>query len=324
MAPDEANPYDSRGELYAFNGRLDEAIESFRKACEIKPGFSTDHLGEAYLLKRDYARAESCFKYMASADDKWVRSTGRLGLAYVPLYQGKFDEALRLLADGIGADRMEQTLRMGAAGKYRLMALIHIEKGDFEAAVEAASMNRELRLNASPEDSSFAVDFLAGILLEAGNLAEAERLTEPIRARHESGRGVATVSDWLVLGLVEYGRGNIDEAIELLRTALEAEDQPYFHLRTHLAEAFIEAGRLGEAVELLEAALSDYGRARAMVPIRAVKAYYWLGLAYEGSGWTAKAIEQYETFLGIWKDADPGIATADDARQRLARLRTTL
>jgi tetratricopeptide (TPR) repeat protein len=323
MAPDEANPYDSRGDLYAFNSKLDEAIESYRKACEIKPGFSTVHLGEAYLLKRDYARAESCFKYMASADDKWVRSRGRLSLAYVPLYQGKFDEGLRVLADGIGADRMEQTLMIGAAGKYRLMAVTHIEKGDSEAAVEAAHMNRGLRMNANPEDSSFAVDFLVGILIEAGNLAEAERLTEPIRARHESGLGVATVSDWLVLGLIEYGRGNIDEAIELLRIALEAEDQPYFHLRTHLAQAYIEAGRLGEAVELLEAALSDYGRARAMVPIRAVKAYYWLGQAYEESGWTTKAIEQYETFLEIWKDADPGIPSLEDARRRLTRLKSS-
>ncbi|NIM45603.1 MAG: tetratricopeptide repeat protein, partial [Nitrososphaeria archaeon] len=32
LAPDEANPYDSRGEIYAFNSKLEQAIESFRQA----------------------------------------------------------------------------------------------------------------------------------------------------------------------------------------------------------------------------------------------------------------------------------------------------
>jgi hypothetical protein len=32
------------------------------------------------------------------------------------------------------------------------------------------------------------------------------------------------------------------------------------------------------------------------------------------------AIEHYEKFLDIWKDPDPGIAEADDARERLEGL----
>ncbi|GEM_PF-3704297 len=48
---------------------------------------------------------------------------------------------------------------------------------------------------------------------------------------------------------------------------------------------------------------------------------YYLGIAYEKSGWNDKAIGKYTEFLDAMKDADSGIAEVEDAQQRLAKLK---
>jgi cytochrome c-type biogenesis protein CcmH/NrfG len=46
-----------------------------------------------------------------------------------------------------------------------------------------------------------------------------------------------------------------------------------------------------------------------------------LGIIYEEQGNKPKAIENYEKFLELWKNADPGFVEVEDAKKRLAGLR---
>ena len=50
------------------------------------------------------------------------------------------------------------------------------------------------------------------------------------------------------------------------------------------------------------------------------KSFYMLGKIAEQRGWPGKAIEHYEKFLDVWKDADPGLPEIEDAKKRLAGL----
>ena len=47
-----------------------------------------------------------------------------------------------------------------------------------------------------------------------------------------------------------------------------------------------------------------------------------LGKIYEQQGERVKAIEHYKKFLELWKDADPGIVEVEDAKKRLAELKS--
>jgi tetratricopeptide (TPR) repeat protein len=124
-----------------------------------------------------------------------------------------------------------------------------------------------------------------------------------------------------ILGSIELEKGDPEAAVVFLEKSVEQTNSTDFDSRYLLAKAYLETGELAGAVSQLEGALSRYGHFHFRSVIWTVKAHYLLGMAFERSGWTNKAIEQYEEFLEIWKDADPGIPEVEDAKQRLAKLK---
>lgn len=52
--------------------------------------------------------------------------------------------------------------------------------------------------------------------------------------------------------------------------------------------------------------------------------HYWLGRAYEDSGWTDRARDEYAELIDVWANADNDIEVLADARNRLSALETYL
>ncbi|MCI0655612.1 MAG: tetratricopeptide repeat protein [Acidobacteria bacterium] len=321
LVPEEANPYDSRADLYAHNGKLDEAIDSYRKAIEKKRDFgpSRRKLGGLYLLKRQYAEAEKCFRELATSDYKEIRSQGRVLLARIPLYQGKFTDALKVLEDGIASDRMEAFEGWPALEKKREKARIYRESGKPRALAQS-KLNLEEFRKLNPTGALFPLGGLACAFARNGEFDKARRTAAEFKVELEKKDPAQMAAYESTLACIELEKGNHEAAVAHFQKA--AEDLKGWDIRFELARAYLLAGRLGESLTEFERLESDYSEERAENPIDAAKIYYFLGQAYEKSGSRAKAMENYRQFLDIWKEADPGIVEVEDARQRLARLQT--
>jgi len=321
LAPDEPNPYDSRAELYALNGKLDQAIDSYRKALDIKPDFyiSLSKLAMMYLFKREYAKAESCFREFYKRPEKEIRSGIRTGLALIPLHQGKFEQTLKVLDDGIAADRMEQAEGSRNADKYIVKALIYEEKKNLDLAFKEFEKGMEIMKRVDPVVVLRGQSFYIRLLLLNNDFKKAEEVAKALKKDIEEKDQSLISVYWYAAGWIERAKGNLTASLTNFEKATEQE--PTFSRHYQLAKVYLESGRVGEAMAMLEKALSRYDEDRATSPIWDVKAYYLLGLAYEKSGWNKKAIEKYEEFLDIWKNADPGILEVQDAKERVKKLR---
>ncbi len=92
----------------------------------------------------------------------------------------------------------------------------------------------------------------------------------------------------------------------------------------NLAQCYSESGQSERAIETIHTAQRIYihyfGPARWRFDFYP-RGFYLLGKIYEKKGDQKLAIENYEKFLDLWKDADEDLPDLIDAKERLAKLR---
>lgn len=323
IAPDEANPYDTRGDLYARNGQVDLAIASYRKALSIKPDFMTsDKLAALYIQLGRFVEADSLIRAQLAHKDQQRRSYARLGLALRPAIEGDFAVALKTIDDGIAADELENYEGQGLRDKLGAKAVILATTGKFDEAVECVKRASAIEHRVDSTEIVYWRDFLASLYAESGDFASAESILSEIR---EDVKHSANVNSrgWLAIAEadVDFFSGNPLKAIPKYLVADSLLRDVYFTNVT-LAKAYLAAGQVDKAVSRLEKAATDYSEGRLFDPVSSVLIHYYLGIAYEKSGWNDRAAEQFEKFLGLWHKAPADQKEVADARNRLMKLRS--
>jgi tetratricopeptide (TPR) repeat protein len=98
----------------------------------------------------------------------------------------------------------------------------------------------------------------------------------------------------------------------------------YFHFRYFKGRCYLKAERFDRAIETFQSLRTAFGSGRFGCPLESFKLHYYLGRSSEATNQPDKAVAQYEESLEWWKNADPGLESIVDARQRLTRLKGTI
>jgi tetratricopeptide (TPR) repeat protein len=127
-------------------------------------------------------------------------------------------------------------------------------------------------------------------------------------------------------GMIELKTKNYSGAIESFKKAVSLLPHPVDFITDHglyryfLALAYHESGDLKAARDEFEGLVGFIPGRNAFGDLYA-QSYYRLGQIHELLENTDKAMENYEKFLDLWKEADQGIEEVEEARARLAGLK---
>ncbi len=127
--------------------------------------------------------------------------------------------------------------------------------------------------------------------------------------------------DVVVRARVHQAKGEYEEAIRDFQTYIQRRG-PVAKLVNgyNIAQCYLESGLSESAIEAIQTLQRTYigGFTRAFFYPRG---FYLLGKIYEKKGDQKLAIENYEKFLNLWKDADKDLPDLIDAKARLAKLK---
>jgi serine/threonine protein kinase/Flp pilus assembly protein TadD len=313
-------------DAYFYQKKFDLALIEAEKAYALDPTYHYYFIskGDIYLYQGDLIKAEQEYQKLLNLKGPRAQRRYLSRMISLDLLQGKFEKAKGLANQGIEwASKIED--KWIERSFHDWLAYILQASGNLE---EAVSENDKVWATAvEDEELGYQISVLQMkglIYLEQKTLDKAQRTAAALQGLIQKGIIKNEIRHYYyLLGRIELERRNYSRAIEYFNKAIAL--LPY-HWEDHalfadsLALAYYQAGDLEKARKEYERIISlPCGRTNYADIVG--KSYYMLGRTYEQQGQKAKAIENYQKFLDLWKDADPGIPDIEDARKRLAGLR---
>ncbi len=202
LGPKFAYPYNRLGNVYRHQSRYDEAIAAYSRAIELDPKYAYPHngLGNVYSDQSRYDEAIAAYSHAIELDPKDADPQFWLSVVY-QLY----DEAIAAYSRAIELDPKDADPHNGLGIVYQLMKQYEKAEEAFRKAVELDPQRGMCRAS------------LAGLLRKLGREVEA---AEQIRIARE----LLAKEDTYNRACLEAICGNVEEALALLRMALEKRD----------------------------------------------------------------------------------------------------
>jgi len=288
-----------RGDIYLLTGELSKAEQEYRKLleAEVHPQvWGIIRLCRLYLSQGKFESIKDMMKKLSETIiqlGKSLQTFHRTDLAYMHSRYGNFIEALK---------------------EYKEAKKIAIERKRSRYMLE---LIRE------------TLFYEAEAYLGLNSIAEAEKTAGELKESLENAIDKRAFRHYhRLIGLIELEKENYNLAVKNFEKAISLE---YFFSISmgHVPNGYIESieplaltyyidGNLEKARNSYEIIIS-HPQVRLDNGDIYAKAFYMLGKIFEEQGKKRKAIEHYEKFLDLWKDADPGIAEVEDAKKRLIK-----
>jgi tetratricopeptide (TPR) repeat protein/TolB-like protein len=319
LAPTEANPYDTRGDLLAWTGEPDAAVASYKAALERNPRFfpAMQNLGCVLTLMGRYDEAARYFRLMLGSEDAGARSRARWYLAMMEVYRGRLDRAETSLRQALAADALERVHGEPYLRKMYALASVQCARGDTDAAVTTCAAVMDTLRRREPGDiAEWPVSYVE--MLSRVDIDAAKTVRDSIAVELAGLNVDYAHTYWACDGWIRLRDGDAAGAVESFQRAREKLD--VFEIRYPLGLAYLAMGRADDAIRMFEDCAHHFSSGRLAYAVWSVKTYYHLACAYEAAGRIDDARGMYARFLSIWGGNWVGCDEVVDASERIAVL----
>lgn len=306
--------------------RLDLAARELEAAETLGPGDYENLVLRADLLlsKGDLTGAEAA--YLALRQEKMPMAVyaGTGGLVNSRMLEGRFEDGKKMMVRFVGQMRSTEVGLAESAARSGL-AYILWRTGQPEAGIGECDKAYGIDSEVFDLDQKRQVLFLKGyIYLWLKRTVEAEKTAGELKAIIDKGLNKKAMRFHdLLMGGVEIARNNTSQGIGYLEKAVRAlpfgpfeKDVRFLEL---LAEAYSRTGDLTRAREQYER-ITELSLLNLTYYDMYSRSFYQLGLIDDKLGDKASGRANYQKFLDLWKNDDPGRPEPADARRRLAAL----
>ena len=312
----EINPRNLKAQLnYAlysmYAGDFATAITQAQRLIQENPSYQFLYLPLALsqLAVGDSDGARATYAKLEKINAE-TASVANIGEADLEMYFGQYNKALEILDKGISHDEKEKN-----SGE---MALKYVARSEAQLALR----KRQEAVKAADKAVLLSKDATvlypaARALVQAGEDAKARKVATGLdNTLQQQNRSYAQ----LIAGEIALRHKQLPDAVENLRAGQKLHDSWIAHFL--LGRAYLEAGHFGEAAgefetckkrlgETTDLMFADTATLRYLSPL-----YYWLARAQEGAGMKSAALENYQQFLKLRGDSDPGDVLVTEARYK--------
>jgi serine/threonine protein kinase/Flp pilus assembly protein TadD len=313
---------------YLYERKYGQALEEANKAFSMEPTeYQNNNLsGDIRFFKDDLIGAEKEFQKSAALAPEERKVFGLFRLGALSFMEGKFGRSRDYLRKALeyseqaGEASWESVFHFWLAGS-------HLSSGNCAEAAHECDQGWQKAVEAEdPIWQRFILHMRGLVEIRIKSIAQAQKTADELKELVDKGLSKKEIRLYHHLqGLIEFEKGNNANAIEYLGKAvssLPAQSSASMWdavFIDSLAMVYLKTGNLDDARKEYENIVALTSGRLGWGEIYA-KSFYMLGKIAEQQGDKARARENYQKFLDLWKNADPGLPEPAAVRKRLREI----